>query len=60
MDTKFEVNRDEVGEFRFKLIAANGLTIAVSQGYPTKEHALIGIASVKQNAANAVIEDNCR
>ena len=57
MDTKFEVNRDEVGEFRFKLIAGNGLTIAVSQGYSTKENALNGIASVKQNAAKAAIED---
>jgi uncharacterized protein len=57
MDTKFEVNRDEAGQFRFKLIAANGLTIAVSQGYTTKENAMNGIASVKENAAKAVIDD---
>lgn len=57
MDTKFEINKDTAGDFRFKLVAANGLTIAVSQSYLTKENALNGIASVKQNAAKAVIED---
>ena len=57
MDTKFEINREAAGEFRFKLVAKNGLTIAVSEGYSTKENALNGIASVKQNAAEAVIED---
>jgi uncharacterized protein YegP (UPF0339 family) len=57
MDAKFELNKDVAGEFRFKLVAENGQTIAVSQGYSTKESALNGIKSVKQNAAKAVIED---
>jgi uncharacterized protein YegP (UPF0339 family) len=54
---KFEINKDVAGEFRFKLVAVNGETIAVSEGYTTKENALNGIASVRQNAIAAVIED---
>jgi uncharacterized protein YegP (UPF0339 family) len=57
-DAKFEINKDVAGEFRFKLVATNGETIAVSQGYDAKHSALEGIESVKQNAASAVIEDN--
>jgi len=57
VDAKFEINKDVAGEFRFKLVAINGQTIAVSQGYTTKDNALNGIESVKQNAAEAVIED---
>ncbi len=57
VDAKFEVSNDVAGEFRFKLVAVNGECIAVSQGYSSKDNAMIGIASVKQNAAEAVIED---
>jgi uncharacterized protein YegP (UPF0339 family) len=57
VDAKFEINKDVAGEFRFKLVAVNGETIAVSEGYSTKDSALNGIESVKQNAAEAVIED---
>jgi uncharacterized protein YegP (UPF0339 family)/sporulation protein YlmC with PRC-barrel domain len=56
-DAKFEINKDAAGEFRFKLVATNGETIAVSEGYTAKDGALKGIESVKQNAAAAVIED---
>jgi uncharacterized protein YegP (UPF0339 family)/sporulation protein YlmC with PRC-barrel domain len=57
VDAKFEVNTDKRGQFRFKLVAVNGECIAVSQGYTTKENALTGLESVKQNAAAAVIDD---
>ena len=57
MSAKFEINKDKSGEFRFKLVVGNGQTIAVSEGYTSKENALKGIASVKENAAKAVIED---
>ncbi|MFC1954653.1 DUF1508 domain-containing protein [Chloroflexota bacterium] len=57
-DAKFEINKDVAGEFRFNLVATNGEIIAVSQGYDAKESALKGIESVKNNAADAVIEDN--
>jgi uncharacterized protein YegP (UPF0339 family) len=56
-DAKFEVSKDVAGEFRFKLVATNGECIAVSEGYTTKDNTLNGIESVKQNAAEAVIED---
>jgi uncharacterized protein YegP (UPF0339 family) len=54
---KFEINKDKAGEFRFKLVAVNGETIAVSEGYTTKESAMKGIDSVRQNATEAVIDD---
>jgi uncharacterized protein YegP (UPF0339 family) len=57
MDAKFEINKDEVGEFRFKLVAANGETVAVSDSYKTKDKALKGIKSVKKIASSTVIED---
>ncbi len=57
VDAKFELNTDKRGQFRFKLVAVNGECIAVSQGHKTKENALIGLESVKQNAAAAVIDD---
>ncbi|MDP3880354.1 MAG: DUF1508 domain-containing protein [Dehalococcoidales bacterium] len=56
-DAKFEIDKDVAGEFRFKMVATNGRTIAVSEGYTTKDNALNGIESVRQNAAAAVIED---
>jgi uncharacterized protein len=57
VDAKFEVNKDKRGQFRFKLVAVNGECIAVSQGYTTKDNAMTGLESVKQNAAAAVVED---
>jgi len=57
VDARFELNRDMAGEFRFKLISPNGQTIAVSEGYTTKEGALHGIQSVRENAAVAVVSD---
>jgi hypothetical protein len=56
-EAKFEINKDVAGEFRFKLVALNGQTIAVSEGYTAKDGAMKGIESVKENAAAAVIED---
>ena len=56
-DAKFEIDKDVAGEFRFKLVATNGQCIAVSEGYTTKDNVLNGIESVKQNAAEAAIED---
>jgi uncharacterized protein YegP (UPF0339 family) len=44
------------GEFRFKLVATNGECIAVLDGYTTKDNALNGIESIRQNAA-AQLED---
>jgi uncharacterized protein YegP (UPF0339 family) len=57
MGAKFEINKDKSGEFRFKLVASNGQTVVVSEGYTSKDSAMKGIASVKENAAKAPIED---
>jgi hypothetical protein len=57
MAAKFELYKDKKGEFRWKLIATNGQTIAISEGYTTKESAKNGIESVKKNAPIAAIEE---
>lgn len=54
---KFEVYRDNSGEFRFRLKATNGQIIAVGEGYTTKTSCLNGIESVKKNAPEAPVED---
>ncbi len=53
MAAKFELYKDKKGEYRWKLIATNGQTIAVGEGYTTKESAKNGIESVKKNAPTA-------
>ena len=52
---KFEVYADKAGKTRFRLKAANGQVIAVSEAYETKKAALAGVASVKKNAPGAKI-----
>lgn len=57
MAGKFELYKDRAGEYRFRLKAGNGETIAVSEGYSSKSGALNGIQSVKTNAPGASIDD---
>jgi uncharacterized protein YegP (UPF0339 family) len=57
MTAKFELFKDAAGKFRFHLKAANGEIIAASQGYTSKAAAQTGIASIKDNAESAPIED---
>jgi len=52
---KFEVYTDKAGEFRFRLTATNGQTIAVSEGYSTHANCLNGVESVKTNAPDAEV-----
>ncbi|NIG55940.1 YegP family protein [Chitinophaga sp. Cy-1792] len=47
---KFVISKSSDGEFRFKLNAANGETILVSEGYTTKANCENGIASVRTNS----------
>ncbi|MCK4636314.1 MAG: YegP family protein [Methanomicrobia archaeon] len=56
-DPKFEIYRDNKGEFRFRLKAPNGEVIAVGEGYTTKAACMNGIESVKKNAPIAEIEE---
>ncbi len=54
-DPVFEWYKDAKGKFRFRLKAANGEIIAVSEAYSSKEGCANGIESVKKNAAIAKI-----
>ena len=57
MPAKFTLYKDKKGEFRFRLLAANGETIATGEGYKAKTGALAGIRSIQKNAPTAPIED---
>jgi uncharacterized protein len=51
----FEWYKDKAGKYRFRLKAANGEIIAVSEGYVSKEGCVNGVESVKKNAPIAKI-----
>jgi uncharacterized protein len=58
MPAKFELYKDAKSEFRWRLVASNGQTIATGgEGYKAKESAKAGIESVKKNAPTAEIEE---
>jgi hypothetical protein len=58
-EPKFEWYKDKAGKFRFRLVAANGETIATSEAYSSKDACVNGIASVKKNAPIAkIVEAN--
>ena len=49
MTAKFEISKDVSGEFRFKLVVGNNQTVAVSQGYKSKESAMKGVESDRKS-----------
>jgi len=53
---KFEIYADKSGEYRFRLKARNGETIAVSEGYKTKKSCENGIESVRKNADSEIVK----
>jgi len=57
VEPQFEITKDVAGEYRFRLRAPNGEIIAVSEGYKSKDGCKKGIASVKENAQKAIIQD---
>ena len=57
MPGKFVLTKSKNGEYRWVLKAANGETIATSEGYASKSGAKNGIDSVKKNAADASTDD---
>ena len=57
MPGKFVVKKGTTGKFRFSLLSTNGQIVATSEAYNTKASAMGGIRSVKNLAADAVIED---
>ena len=54
---KFEVYTDKKGEYRFRLKAANGQIIAVSEGYVKMASCMNGIESVRKNSVDAPVEE---
>ncbi len=55
---KFEIYFDKAGLYRYRLIAANGESIAMSEeGYKSKSGVVNGIKSVSVNAVNAEVVD---
>jgi uncharacterized protein YegP (UPF0339 family) len=55
---RFEVYFDKAGLYRYRLIASNGESIAMSEeGYKSKSGCLNGIKSVSVNAPDAEIAD---
>jgi uncharacterized protein YegP (UPF0339 family) len=55
---KFEIYFDKAGLYRYRLIASNGESIAMSEeGYKSKSGVMNGIKSVSVNAIDAEIVD---
>lgn len=56
---KFEIvsGKSETRPFFWRIVAANGQTLAVSQGYTAKASAKSAIESVMGNAAGATVVD---
>ena len=52
---KFEIYQDKKGEYRWRLKAANGEPILVSEGYKAMASAQKGIASVRKNADSEIV-----
>lgn len=53
MSLKFELTKNEKGEFFFKLANADGGTLVRSEAYNAKSSATNGVESVRKNAAEA-------
>ncbi|MGV8110958.1 MAG: YegP family protein [Clostridia bacterium] len=54
-DSRFAVNQDKNGKFRFTLKAANGEVIGQSQSYASEMSCKKGIASVQKNSVDSQI-----
>lgn len=57
MAAHFELFKDERGEVRFHLMAANGEVVVSSEGYSSKAAAEKGIEAIKKDAAGAAVVD---
>lgn len=55
--TVFKYKKGKDGQWYFKLVAANGETVAVSEGYTSKGMCLKGIDAVKLLAERAGVEE---
>lgn len=58
MAAKFEYYQDSAQEWRFRLKAANGEVIAISEGYTSKAGMLNGIEAVARCAPAAFVRNS--
>ena len=52
MAANFELYKDKVGDYRFRLKSGNGEIVLVSEGYKSRASAENGIESVRKNASS--------
>ncbi|MER7361139.1 YegP family protein [Nonomuraea wenchangensis] len=57
MAGRFIITEDGRGGYRFALVAGNGQTLAVGEGFTSKAACVNGIETVRRSAPEAVIED---
>lgn len=56
---KFEIYLDKANLFRYRMIAANGMNVAISEdGYSSKNGCINGIKAISRAVDNAQIDDN--
>lgn len=55
---KYEVYLDSAGKYRYRLLASNGLNIAMAEdGYATKAGCMNGIEAISRAALNAEVDE---
>lgn len=55
---KIQIFVDRAGQYRWRLVAANGEIVAVSEAYTTKQNAIRSARLVKALAGQAFIQDS--
>lgn len=60
MSVRFELFSDDVGRYRFRIIAPNGHVVAVSAPYECKAGAKAAITMVRSGALAATLVDSTR
>ncbi|MGX9900859.1 YegP family protein [Arthrobacter sp. SA17] len=59
MAGSFEVFIDAESQVRFRLVAPNGVVLAVSEQFADKRHAAAAIKDVRECAGTGLIQDLC-
>lgn len=54
---EFQVFQDRAGEYRWNLVARNGETVCVSEGYTTRYSAWQSAKRIREIASTAVVRD---
>jgi len=56
---KYEVYFDSAGKYRYRLLASNGLNIAMAEdGYATKSGCMNGIDAISRAAVDATVDES--